>query len=58
MATKLNKHAEVLTKEEEEQLWSTGTMGPDTPTALQNAAFFVVSKMFCLWGGVEHRSLN
>lgn len=51
MATKLNKHAEVLTKEEEEQLWSTGTMGPDTPTALQNAAFFVVSK--CSACGVE-----
>ena len=30
----------------------------DTPTGLQNAAFFVVGKMFCLRGGQEHRGLQ
>ena len=29
-----------------------------TPTGLQNAAFFVVGKMFCLCGGQEHRQLQ
>ncbi len=28
-----------------------------TPTDLQNAAFFVVDKMFCLCGGQDHRGL-
>ena len=44
------KHAEVITKEEEDQLWREGVMNTTTPVGLQNAAFFVVGKMFCLRG--------
>ena len=32
--------------------------GLNSPTALQNAAFYVVGKMFCLRGGAEHRELK
>ena len=33
-------------------------MDTKTPTGLQNVAFFVVGKMFCLRGGQEHRGLR
>lgn len=33
-------------------------MDTKTPIGLQNAAFFVVGKMFCLRGGQEHRGLR
>ena len=52
------KHTEILTKEEEEKLWTSGVMDLTTPTALQIAAFFVVGKMFSLHGGIEHRNLK
>ena len=52
------KHAEVFTAEEEDQLWESGVCGLNSPTALQNAAFYVVGKMFCLRGGAEHRELK
>ena len=48
------KHAEVISAEEEDQLWKESVMDIKTPTGLQNAAFFVVGKMFCLRGGQEH----
>lgn len=34
------KHAEVITREEEEQLWESGVMGVGNPRALANAVFF------------------
>lgn len=52
------QHAEVFTVEEEDLLWESGVCGLDTPVALQNAAFYVVGKMFCLRGGIEHRELK
>ena len=52
------KHAEIVSKEDEDQLWREGTMGTTTPAGLQNAAFFVVGKMFCLHGGQEHHGLQ
>ena len=52
------KHAEVISSEEEDQLWDKGVMDTKTPTGLQNAAFFVVGKIFCLRGGQEHRGLQ
>ena len=52
------KHTEIVTKEEELKLWTSGVMGVDTPKSLQNAAFYIVGKMFSLRGGVEHRSLK
>ena len=52
------KHAETISSEEEDRLWREGVTDVDTPTSLQNAAFFVVGKMFCLRGGQEHRGLQ
>ena len=52
------KHTEIVTKEDKMKLWTSGVMGLDTPKSLQNAAFYVVGKMFSLRGGVEHRSLK
>ena len=52
------KHAETISSEEEDQLWRVGVMDTNTPTGLQNAAFFIVGKMFCLRGGQEHRGLQ
>ena len=48
----------VLTTDDEERLWKSGVMGMKTLKALQNAAFFIVGKMFCLRGGVELRELK
>jgi len=45
-----------LTKEDEANLWNRGVMGVTTPKTLQNAAFYVVGKMFALHGVIEHRS--
>ena len=50
--------AEILTSEEEDKLWNEGVMNTSTPIGLQNTAFFVVGKMFCLRGGQEHRGLQ
>ena len=52
------KHAETISCSEEDKLWSEGVMDTKTPIGLQNAAFFVVGKMFCLRGGQEHRGLR
>ena len=52
------KHSETLSKDDEDKLWSSGTMGYSCPTSLQNAAFFVFGKFFTLRGGVEHRNLK
>ena len=52
------KHAEVITKEEEVQLWESGELGTKDPKALQNAVFYYNGKNFCLRGGVEHRELK
>ena len=51
------KHAEVLTKDDEAKLWDSGVMSATSPKSLQNAAFYVVGKMFTLLG-VEHCSLK
>ena len=52
------KHSETITKEDEAKLWNSGIVGLTTPKSLQNAAFFIVGKMFTLRGGIEHRSLK
>ena len=52
------KHAAVISADEEELLWSTGTIGEHTPLALQRAVFFYIGKVFCLCGGAEQRSLK
>ena len=40
------KHAKSLSKEDEQKIWQSGVMETSTPRSLQNAAFFVASKMF------------
>ena len=47
------RHTELITKDEENKLWSSGEMGTDSPTALQNAVFYYNGKNFCLRGGEE-----
>ena len=49
------KHTEIITNADEEKLWTSGVIGVNTPSSLQNAAFCVVERML---GGVEHRNLK
>ena len=52
------KYAEVITKQEDNELWESGELGIKHPKALQNAVFYYNGKSFCLRGGVEHRELK
>ena len=52
------KHAEIITPEEEEQLWNSGVVGIYCRRALVRAVFYYVGKAFCLHGGTEQRSLK
>lgn len=52
------KHTSVFSAAEEDQLWSAGVLGVDSPRALLNAVFFTVGKTFCLRGGREHEMLK
>ena len=52
------RHTEIITKADEDKQWATGVMGISNPTSLQNAALFVVGKMFSLRGGVEHQNFK
>ena len=52
------KNAKPFTKEEEEQLWSSGAIGVSDPLSLLHAVFYYNGKNFCLRGGIEHRELK
>ena len=55
------KHAEVITPEEEEQLWNSGAMGIFSPKVCYvRFNFFYTNdwQSFCLRGGAEQRSLK
>ena len=52
------KHAKPFSKEEENQLWESGTLGVDDPVSLQRAVFYYNGKNFCLSGGFEHIDLK
>ena len=52
------KTAKPFSKEEEQQLWSSGALGVQDPVSLQRAVFFSNGKSFCLRGGNEHRELK
>ena len=52
------KHAEIITKEEEQKLWESGVMGIGDPKSLLRAIFYYNGKNFCLRGGQEHRQLK
>ena len=53
-----SKQTEVLTDQDEEKLWNTGALDPETPQGLLNCVFFLNGKNFCLRGGAEHRDLK
>ena len=53
-----SKSAEVFTKEEEDQLWSSDTLSIKTPKGLLRAVFFLNGKKFCLCGDKEHHQLK
>ena len=52
------KTAKPFSKEEEQQLWSSGALGVQDPVSLQRAVFSSNGKSFCLRGGNEHREPN
>jgi len=50
------KHHEVISREEENMLWSKGIVGITSPKALVHAVFF--GKYLYLRGGREHKELK
>ncbi len=53
-----SKHSEIITKDNENQLWAANVLGFVSPTALLQSVFFYNEKKFCLRGGQEHRELT
>ena len=53
-----SKSTEAFTKDEEQQLWTSGVLSTETPKGLLGAVFFQNGKNFCLRGGEEHRNLK
>ena len=53
-----SKHAEIVTKVEENQLWEAGVLGTTDPKTLLHTVFYLNGKNFCLRGGQEHRELK
>ena len=52
------RKTEVLNDEDEEKVWASGVLNPDTLQGLLKCAFFLNGKNFCLRGGIEHRELK
>ena len=52
------KHTALISSEEEDKLWSSGTLSVTDPKGLQYAVFFYVGKVYCIRGGEEQRSLK
>ncbi len=52
------RQAEVITTEEEEQLWSRGILGSDTPRKLLHTLVYLIGLNYALRAGQEHRSLR
>lgn len=50
--------ADVITLDEEQQLWESGVYNTQTPEGLLNAVFYYNGVNFILRGGEEHRSLK
>ena len=48
----------MITKDEENKLWSYGILGLHSPKSLLWTTFFYVGKAFCLRGCEEHRYLK
>ena len=52
------RKTEVLSDDDEEKLWISGVLNPDTPQGLMNCVFFLNGRNFCLIGGIEQRELK
>ena len=52
------KHTEVITKEDEDHLWTSNFIGIHDPISLLRAVFFYNGRHLCLRGGMEHRDLK
>ena len=50
--------AQIITPEEEKQLWACGVMGTDNPTSLLHSIFYYNGINFTLREGEEHRNLK
>ena len=50
------KHANVISKEEENALWEQGVLGNDTPNVYCVLFFYYNGKSLCLCRGKEHRT--
>ena len=57
IGTKVNK-ADIISQEEEEQLWSSGALGSDDPVTLIQTVFYQIGINFALRGGRDHRDLQ
>ena len=53
-----SKATEVINREDEELLWSSGVLSASSARGLLNAVFFLNGKNFALRGGIEHRCLK
>jgi len=52
------KQAQVITLEEETELWEKGQLGSDTPKQIINTLFYYNGLHFAVRGGDEHRNLK
>ena len=52
------KQAAIITKEEEEAMWSNGVLGDDTPQKLVDTLLYLIGLHFALRAGEEHRNLR
>ena len=52
------KQAEVISRDEEEQLWQSGILSSKSPQSLLRAVFYLNGINFVLRGGEEHRKLK
>ena len=52
------KRSEGFSREEEDQLWSSGAMSTETPIGLLRAVFFLNGRNFGIVGGEKHRQLK
>ena len=52
------KQAEIITRDEEEQLWQMGALSSESPLGLLHAVFYLNGLNFVLRGSDEHRKLK
>lgn len=53
-----SQHTEVISRKDEDTLWSSGVLNVETGQGLLRAVFYYNGKCFCLRGGQEHRELR